>query len=457
MQKEQSKPIRLTIKKLGINGEGIGYFKKTIVFVPGALPKEEVLVKITKKRPNFIEGKLIKVLKPSPNRIEPACPHYNDCGGCQLQHLNYKAQCDFKVDVIRQSLQKFKPEGYQTYQLRPTIGMDTPWHYRNKLQFQVRSQHNHLALGLYKENSHQLIDLTDCLVQDELTQSLLNRIRNLISLHHLQPYNERKHQGWLRTIMIRVGQKTGEAQLVLITTKERFPQKNAFIRDIRQNCPEIVSIIQNINNAKTSLIMGDRELVLWGKEAIDEKLDELTFHLSARAFFQLNPAQTEVLYAEARKAIEACQDDIIIDAYCGVGTIGLSLASHVKAIYGMDIIPAAIDDAKKNAQQMNLTNTHYEVGKAEDWIPQWLNKGIKPTGIIVDPPRTGLDETLLKTLIKHRIPKLVYVSCNPSTLARDLKELSRIYQVQYIQSVDMFPQTARVEAVVSLRLKNDED
>lgn len=448
--KSETKTLRLQIKKLGINGEGIGYFKRTIVFVPGALPKEEVLVKVIKQRPNFIEAQLLKIIKPSPHRVEPLCPHYQQCGGCQLQHLAYPAQCDFKVDVIRQSLQKFKPKDYQNYEIRPTLGMKNPWHYRNKLQFQVRRERNQLAVGLYKENSHQLINLTDCQVQDQPTQAIVNTVAALVEHYHLTPYNERRHTGFLRTIVVRVGQKTKEAQVVLVTTTERFPQKASFIRDLTAQQPAITSIVQNINREKTSLVMGDKERLLWGKKAIEEQLDELTFDLSARAFFQLNPQQTEVLYQQARQALNANLNDVIIDAYCGVGTIGLSLAKHVKAVYGMDIIPEAIDDAKQNAQKMGVNNATYEVGGAEKWIPRWFKEGIQPTGIIVDPPRTGLDETLAKTLVQHPIDKFVYVSCNPSTLARDLKVLTQKYRVNYIQSVDMFPQTARVEAVVSL-------
>lgn len=447
--------IPLKIKRLGINGEGIGYFKRLIIFVPYALPKEEVLVKITKATPRYAEGQLVKIKKESKDRVVAPCPVYYECGGCQLQHLAYHAQLDFKKDLLLQSLEKFKPEGYRSYQLRPTIGMSDPWHYRNKAQFQLRKNKKtqKIEAGLYQANSHELVPLTDCLVQEPRTQKVMNTVVTLLNKYDLPIYDERSNIGIFRTIMVRVGIKTGELQVVFITRSRKFPQKNVLIREINQRLPEVVSIMQNVQPNKTSLVMGDETLHLWGKEAIEEHISEVTFDLSPRAFFQLNPQQTEILYGEGIKALAIQPNETIVDAYCGVGTIGLSVAKQAKEIRGMDTVPQAIADARKNAERLGYQNTRYEVGTAEELLPKWLKEGFKPDGIIVDPPRNGLDPQLIQAILAYPPTKLVYISCNVSTLARDLVELSKKFQVEYLQSVDMFPQTARCEVVVKLTKK----
>lgn len=451
---KQGQKITLPIKRLGINGEGIGYYKKTIVFVPGALPKETVTTKIVKVSPRFVEGDLIKINTPSPERVTPPCSVYEACGGCQLQHLAYPSQLAYKRDVVQQAMAKYKPTGYQDYIHKPAIGMAHPWAYRNKLQFQVRlNQENQVQAGLYKADSHELVAIDDCLVQQPATMETVNTVINLLARHGVPIYDEQSNSGIVKTLMVREGLATGEIQLVFITNSPKLPKKQALLADIETCLPKVVSVMQNIQNKKTSLVMGDDTIHLAGKESIEEHLEGLVFDLSARAFFQLNPQQTAVLYEQARLALAPRPQQKIIDAYCGVGTIGLSVADKVAEVRGMDTIPAAIADAKINAHRLNLTNTHYEVGTAEELLPQWLAAGFNPDGIVVDPPRTGLDDNLIQALLTYPSHTLVYVSCNPSTLARDLVKLTQVYQVDYLQSVDMFPQTARAEVVAKLTLK----
>lgn len=442
--------IPLKIKRMGINGEGIGFYKKTLIFVPGALKGEEVFCQISSVRRNFAEAKLLKINKKSKNRVEPPCSIYKECGGCQIMHLQYDKQLEFKTDVIRQALMKFKPEGYENYEIRKTIGMSEPEHYRAKLQFQVRSFGGNVKAGLYAQGTHRLIDIKDCLVQDSLTQEMINRVAELLGKYKLPIYNERKIAG-VRTVMIRRAQASGEVQLIFITSK-RLDFDDVVIELVRE-FPELKTVAVNINASKTSDIYGQITEVIWGQESINEEVLDYGFSLSPRAFYQLNPKQTQILYSEAVKALDVKEDDDLIDAYCGVGTIGLAFAGKVKSVRGMDIIPEAIQDAKENALHMGFTNTHYEAGKAEDIIPRWYSEGFRANALIVDPPRTGLDDKLLNTILKMPPEKMVYVSCNTSTLARDLVTLTKAYHVHYIQSVDMFPHTARTEAVVKLQRK----
>ncbi|MGX7328221.1 23S rRNA (uracil(1939)-C(5))-methyltransferase RlmD [Enterococcus bulliens] len=445
--------IPLKIKRLGINGEGIGYFKKLIVFVPRALPGEEVTATITNATPRYAEAKLKKIIKKSKDRITPPCRVYDECGGCQLQHLAYNKQLDFKRDLLKQALHKFKPDRYEEYDLRATIGMDDPWHYRNKAQFQVRKQDDTVQAGLYQTNSHNLVAIDDCLVQESRTQEVINAIVTLLQQYNVPIYDEQKNSGIVRTLMVRVGIKTDELQVVFITNSKKLPKKQAMIAALTAQFPEIVSIMQNVQDKKTSIVMGDETLHLWGKEAIEEQINDVTFDLSPRAFFQLNPKQTSRLYQEAIAALDLNETHTVVDAYCGVGTIGLNIASQVKKVLGMDIVPQAIEDAKRNAKRLGARNTLYETGTAEEWIPTWVNQGIKIDRLIVDPPRTGLDQTLLDTLIAYPPEQMVYVSCNVSTLARDLNTLAKKFDIEYLQSVDMFPQTARCEVVVKLTRK----
>ena len=439
--------IPLKIKRMGINGEGIGFYKKTLVFVPGALKGEDIFCQITAVKRNFAQARLLTINKKSKFRVEPKCPIYQKCGGCQIMHLRYDKQLEFKDDLIAQSLKKFKPVGYEKFEIRHTLGMEVPYHYRAKLQFQTRFFKGNVKAGLFEEGSHRLVDIKDCLVQDELTQTIINRVTELLEKHHIPIYDERKIAG-IRTVMIRKAKSSNQVQIMFITSRAIFLAP--VIKALTAEFEEIKGIAVNYNHSKSSDIYGEKTEVIWGDADISEEVLDYHFSLSPRAFYQLNPEQTQVLYSQAVAALDVTEDDHVIDAYCGVGTIGFAFADKVKSVRGMDIIPEAIADAKKNAQRMGFDNTHYEAGRAEEIIPKWYKEGYRADALIVDPPRTGLDDKLLDTILKYQPAKMVYVSCNTATLARDLVKLSKVYDVHYIQSVDMFPHTARTEAVVKL-------
>ncbi|WP_096201749.1 23S rRNA (uracil(1939)-C(5))-methyltransferase RlmD [Bacillus sp. FJAT-45350] len=446
----------LTIKRLGINGEGVGYFKRQVVFVPGALPNEEVVAEVTKVNPKFAEAKINKIRKKSPDRIKPTCPVYEQCGGCQLQHMSYEAQLREKKDIVQQAFERHSSLKGDKFPLKQTIGMEEPWHYRNKSQLQVGKNKEKVLAGLYGLNSHKLVDISDCSIQHPNTNQVTQKVKTILEDLNLSIYNERRRRGLIRTIVTRVAFATGEIQLVLVTSQEEIPRKELLVAELKKRIPEVTSILQNVNGEKTSLIFGNETIHLHGAEVIQETLGDLSFELSARAFFQLNPVQTVKLYDEVKKAAQLTGTEKVVDAYCGVGTIGLWLAPQAAEIRGMDVIAESIEDAEKNAKRHGFEHASYVVGKAEKLLPKWINEeGWKPDVIVVDPPRTGCDDKLLKSIIQAKPKRLVYVSCNPSTLAKDCEQLMKAgFKVKYVQPVDMFPHTAHIENVALIELEN---
>ena len=447
---EEGQKFPLTIKRLGINGEGIGFFKRNVVFVQGALPGEEITAQVTNIKRNFAEARILKLRKPSPHRQTPPCPIYDACGGCQLQHMTYSQQLVEKRDLVIQALERYL-KGVNV-KVEKTIGMEDPWYYRNKSQFQTRLKGNKVIAGLFAEGSHQLLDIEQCIVQHPNTTRITNDVKRILEDLKIPIYDGKTMKGIIRTIVVRTGVETGEIQIVLITTRSKIPQKEFLVELIKNLDPKIVSIVQNINKEKTSLIFGEETLTLYGKDTIHEKLGDLSFDLSARAFFQLNPTQTINLYNEIKRAADLTGTESVVDAYCGVGTIGLWLADQAKEIRGMDLIHESVVDAKANAKKLGFT-AKYVTGSAEKWLETWRTDGYTPDVLTVDPPRTGLGEPLIQTILKVKPKRFVYTSCNPSTLAKDLQQLTKIYKIEYIQPVDMFPQTAQVESVTKLVLK----
>jgi 23S rRNA (uracil1939-C5)-methyltransferase len=449
---KEKQQFPLTIKRLGINGEGVGYFKRQVVFVPGALPGEEVVVEVTKVHPKFAEAIVKKVRIRSEHRVKAPCIVYEQCGGCQLQHLEYGQQLKEKRDILIQALERHTRFTIEEMDIRSTIGMDNPWHYRNKSQFQLGEDHGKVIAGMYSIDSHRLVNIPECIVQQPVTNKVTNVVKQILADFRVPIYNEKTRKGTVRTIVTRVGIQTGQVQVMLVTAKKELPRKEAIISEIKKRLPEVVSIMQNVNPKRTSIVLGDETIHLSGDKIVEERLEEFTYELSARAFFQLNPIQTVKLYDEVKKAAGLTGKEKIVDAYCGVGTIGLWLADGASEIRGMDVIPEGIEDAKKNASKHGLQNAKYFTGKAEELMPKWVKEGWRPDVVVVDPPRTGCDGKFLETILKVKPKKLIYVSCNPSTLAKDLQVLSPKYNIEYLQPVDMFPQTAHIEAVAKLSL-----
>lgn len=443
--------LTLTIKKMGINGEGIGYWRNHVIFVPQVLPGEIATIEITHIAPNYLRGRLIKLKKTSPHRNLQPPVLAKQVGGLELAHLLYPQQLSYKQAMLHEALRHFRPRGWQKYHIQPTIGMNDPWHYRNKAQFPIRIVNGKLICGLFKPGSHTIVDCLEMPTQGALTLSILQRLVPLIQSFNLPIYQPESNSGILKTLVVRENPSTNQAQLTFITNSWKLPQKRALIAAINQKIPEVISIAQNFNPGTTSLIWGTDTKILWGQSHLIETIGKIQFQLSPAAFFQLNLTQTEKLYQVVQQMLNPRPTDTIVDAYAGVGTIGLSLAAQVQTVIGSEISSAAVRDANANAELNHLTNAHYECGRTAQLYPQWLQRGLQPSAVIVDPPRTGLEPEFLQFLNQSHLSKIIYLSCNPSTWARDLRTLSQVYHIQTIQPVDMFPQTPHVESVTLLK------
>ncbi|WP_129044624.1 23S rRNA (uracil(1939)-C(5))-methyltransferase RlmD [Companilactobacillus metriopterae] len=440
----------LTIKQIGINGEGIGYFKHAIVFVPKAVPEDVIVCEITDIHPKFLNGKIHKIRTASPYRNKDVNPLSNEVGGLEFAHINYEDQLEFKEDILRNSLERYKPHAYDRYEIRPTIASPQQERYRNKAQFPIQEINGEIRCGLYKTGTQELVDLEDMPTQMELTMKAMRKIVDIIKELELPVFNPENKSGIISMIVIRESVEFNKLQVTFITRTKKFLKERKLVELITDQIPEVSSISQNINLEDQKGVWGDETRLVWGDEYLQEDINGYTFNLSPRAFLQLNSLQTDHLYDLAEDALEPNQNDVLLDAYCGVGTIGITMADKVEKVYGIEIIPEAIEDAKKNAELNNINNTEYYAGAVDKIYPELLADGIEVNAMIVDPPRTGLEDCLIDTILDNPTEKLVYISCNPSTLAKDLTRLASKYRVQYLQPVDMFPQTPHVETIVKL-------
>lgn len=452
---KKNEMITLTFEDLTHEGNGVGKINGYPLFVQGGLPGEEAEVKVVKANKNFGFGRLMNVKTKSPERVDPPCDVYYKCGGCQLQHMSYDLQLEMKRNQVKSVMKKVAH--LEHVPVHPTLGMEDPWRYRNKVQIPVGEKDGELITGFYQKRSHRIIDDMDtCIIQDEVNDDMVDVVREIATKLGITAYDEKKDRGTLRHIVVRTGERTGETMVVLITRTEKLPYQQQLIDEITKHHPHVKSIVHNINKQKTNVIFGNKTKVIWGEPYIHDTIGDITFGISARSFYQVNPKQTDVLYEKALEYAQLEPDDVVVDAYCGIGTISLFLAQKAKKVYGVEIVPEAIADAKDNAKINNITNAEFFVGEAEKVMDWWKVQGLKPDVVVVDPPRKGCDVDFLDATINMQPKRIVYVSCNPSTLARDLRILEDGgYETKEVQPVDMFPQTTHVELVALMSRVNE--
>ena len=453
MEYRKNDIVTLEIVDCGTDGEGIGKADGFTVFVKDAVIGDTVKAKIMKAKKNYGYGRLMEILKPSPYRVEPVCPSARQCGGCQLQAVSYEEQKVFKEKKLRGHLERIG--GFHDLPMEPLIGMDEPYHYRNKAQFPVgRNKEGRIITGFYAGRTHAIIENRDCALGIPQNKDVLDRVIAHMEKYNIAPYDEMTGRGLVRHIFVRYGFFTGEIMVCLIINGQEFPHQKELIEKLCE-IPGMTSISLNINKKRNNVILGEKVKTIWGQEFITDKIGDISYEISPLSFFQVNPKQTWKLYSKALEYADLHGEETVWDLYCGIGTISLFLAQKARFVRGVEIVPAAIEDAKRNAKINNIENVEFFVGKAEEVLPREYEKnGVYADVIVVDPPRKGCDEMLLKTILKMQPKRVVYVSCDSATLARDLRFLcDNGYELKKVCGVDQFPQTVHVETVVLLSHK----
>lgn len=467
MQKNEI--VKVKIEDIGVGGEGIGKVDGYTLFIKDAIIGDVVEAKVMKAKKNYGYARLMNVLTPSKDRVEePVCPMARKCGGCQIQEMKYPAQLAFKEAKVRGNLERIGevPAELLDQIMHPAVGMDgegmQPFRYRNKAQFPVGTDKDgRVIAGFYAGRTHSIIENTDCALGVEVNEEILNCILDFMEEFKIPAYDEVKHKGLVRHVLLRYGFKTDEIMVCLVINGKTIPHCHDLVGRLRQ-IPGMTSITLSTNTAKTNVIMGDTIRLLWGQEFITDYIGEIKYQISPLSFYQVNPVQTEKLYGLALDYAGLTGNEAVWDLYCGIGTISLFLAKKAKQVYGVEIVPQAIDDAKNNAKINNITNAEFYVGKAEEVLPEYYKEYEKTHNgetahadvIVVDPPRKGCEESLLQTIVDMQPEKVVYVSCDSATLARDVKFLrANGYELKDVTPVDQFPHTVHVETVVLLSHK----
>ena len=433
-------------------GQGVARIDGFVVFVDDLIMGDEAKIRIVEKKKNYGVGKLVELTRESEYRTEPQCKYFWECGGCQIMHIDYDKQLEYKKNRVESEIRKAM--GKNDIKINETLGMENPYRYRNKGSFPVARHKGNIAIGAYKLGTHDIVDLDKCIIQHDGADRIVNTFRTLMEVLKLEPYDEMTHKGLVKHLMIRSNRKN-EIMLIVVTSKNKLPNKSEIIGKLLEEVPEIKSIVLNVNERQTNVILGNKNKVIYGKPALKDWIYDLEFSISPHSFFQVNPFQTEVLYSKALEYAELEADKVVYDIYCGIGTISLAAAKKSKHVYGIEIVQAAIDDAKKNAVKNKIENADFYCGKAEDVFPKLHSQGIDADIVIVDPPRKGCEKSVLETIITMKPEKVVYVSCNPATLARDLKILGDGgYEILEVTPVDMFPHGTHVESVVKLKLSH---
>ena len=457
MEYRKNDIVTLDIEDCGVDGEGIGKADGFTVFVKDAVIGDRVTAKIMKAKKNYGYGRLMEILKPSPYRAEPKCAFARQCGGCQLQALSYEQQLAFKEKKVRGHLERIG--GFTELPMEPIIGMDEPYHYRNKAQFPVgKNKEGRIITGFYAGRTHTIIENRDCALGVSQNKEVLDRVIAHMEAYGIEPYNEETGKGLVRHILIRYGFFTGEVMVCLVLNGSSIPQKETLIEHLLE-IPGMTSITINVNKKRSNVILGEEIRLLWGKPYITDKIGDISYQISPLSFFQVNPLQTGKLYSKALEYADLHGEETVWDLYCGIGTISLFLAQKAKFVRGVEIIPAAIENANDNARLNSIENVEFFVGKAEEVLPaEYKKNGIYADVIVVDPPRKGCEESLLATMIEMQPKRIVYVSCDSATLARDLKYLcERGYELRKVCPVDQFGGTVHVETVVLLSQQKPDD
>lgn len=442
--------VTLEIVDCGTDGEGIGKADGFTVFVKDAVIGDTVTAKIMKAKKNYGYGRLMEILNASPYRVEPVCPSARQCGGCQLQAVSYEEQKVFKEKKLRGHLERIG--GFTNLPMEPLIGMDEPYHYRNKAQFPVgRNKEGKIVTGFYAGRTHAIIENRDCALGIPENKDVLDRVIAHMEKYNIAPYDEATGKGLVRHIFVRYGFFTGELMVCLIINGQDLPHQRELVEKLCE-IPGMTSISLNMNKKRSNVILGDKVKTIWGEDYITDKIGDISYEISPLSFFQVNPKQTWKLYSKALEYADLHGEETVWDLYCGIGTISLFLAQKAKFVRGVEIVPAAIEDARRNAKLNDIGNVEFFVGKAEEVLPaEYEKNGVYADVIVVDPPRKGCDEMLLKTILKMQPKRVVYVSCDSATLARDLRFLcDNGYELKKVCGVDQFPQTMHVETVVLL-------
>ena len=453
MDIRKNNDYELLIEDMTINGEGVGRLDGYALFVKDAIPGDRIIAKVIKTKKNYGYGKLMKVLEPSSDRVEAKCPVAKACGGCTLMALDYQKQLEFKREIIENNLRKIG--GLTDISVPPVIGMDNPFRYRNKAQFPVGTdKEGNVVMGFYAGRTHSIIPCEDCLIGSDINKDILFAIKNFMTQNHIHPYDENTGTGIVRHILIRTGFATGEIMVCLVINSEKIPKEEQLVECLCDlsftSNRKITSIMLNVNKEKTNVILGKKCRLLWGKPYIEDMIGKIKYQIQPLSFYQVNPAQTKILYELALDFAGLTGKETVWDLYCGIGTISLFLASKTAHVYGVEIVPDAISDAKNNAQINGITNVEFFVGKAEEVLPEkYRTEKIHADVIVVDPPRKGCDTALLDTIIRMSPERVVYVSCDSATLSRDLKYLTENgYELKRVQGVDQFCHSTHIETVV---------
>ncbi len=437
---EKNKEYIVDIIDNGYEGEGIAKIDNFTIFIPGAIKGEKIKILIVKVLSSHAFGKIIEILKKSEERVKEDCYTYKRCGGCNLRHVNYKTTLEMKQNMVQSLINKTLDKKVT---VRETIGMENPYNYRNKAQYPIGiNKNNEPIVGVFANRTHEIIPFEECKIQKPISEKIARFICNYIKEKKISVYNEKTQKGIFRHIVIKVGVATNEIMCILVLNADGFKEENDLVNKLKTKFTNIKTIVKNINKKNTNVILGSKNVVLYGDGYIFDKLDEFKFKISPMSFYQINPVQTEKLYKIAIEKAELNPNEIVFDLYCGIGTIGIFAAKHAKQVYGIEIVEEAVKDAKQNAKINNIDNISFFAGDVEELLFDLIdNKKIIPDVIIVDPPRKGLDGKSINNIIRVAPKKVIYISCNPATLVRDLHLLEDKYDIKEIQPVDMFPFT----------------